>query len=139
MESEQTDYLSTRQALDTLMPLLRQTAGERRLDYAVEDAPLPVNKGTSLVVLLNELVSNAIKHGRGDICVELAVTEGIGCLEVADNGPGFPVGFDATASAHTGLELVDSLCRSDLQGHLEYENKPGGGGRVVVRFPLAAL
>ena len=130
------DSLSTKDALDRLFPLLQSFSGGRPLRYTVEDTVLPVSHGTSLAVLLNELVSNAVKHGQGDIDVTLAVTASHARLEVADGGPGFPPGFNTGNSAHTGLELVENVSRYDLHGEPQYENRPEGGARVVVTFPL---
>jgi two-component sensor histidine kinase len=138
-ENGSSEYLSARDALDRLIPLVRDTAGVRRLDYHADDALLPISKGTSLAVLLNELVSNAVKHGSGDILVSLAVAGGRGRLEVSDDGPGFPEGFNSSHAANTGLELVESLSRWDLQGEPSYENRPSGGARVVVDFPVAVV
>jgi two-component sensor histidine kinase len=129
-------YLSTREMMDKLIPLVRGVVGTRPLRYTADDAMVPVQLGTSLAVLLNELVSNAVKHGEGEIDISLAVCGANGSLAVCDGGPGFPTNFDAVAYAHTGLELVESLSRWDLQGEPVYENRPEGGARVVVSFPL---
>jgi hypothetical protein len=37
------------------------------------------------------------------------------------------------------MELIESLARWDLRGAARYDNRPdneGGGGRVLVEFPL---
>jgi two-component sensor histidine kinase len=129
-------HLSTKAALERLIPLVRDLAGTRPVHYRVDDALIPVNQSTALAVLLNELVSNAVKHGEGDIDVSLAVANGTGRLEVADGGPGFPPDFSSITAASTGLELVESLSRWDLQGLASYQNRPEGGAKVVVTFPI---
>jgi two-component sensor histidine kinase/uncharacterized protein YigA (DUF484 family) len=129
-------FLSTKSMMDSLVPLVKSLAGPRALRYSADDTLIPVQLGTSLAVLLNELVSNAVKHGGGEIDVRLAVDGACGQLAVCDSGPGFPDDFDSLAAAHTGLELVESLSRWDLQGEPFYENRPEGGARVIVRFPL---
>jgi two-component system, sensor histidine kinase PdtaS len=109
----------------------------------VQDARLPVRQGTSLAVLVNELVSNAVKHGRGDIGLSFGMLPGSNGsgprarLEVTDQGPGFSPDFDPAKAANTGVELIESLGRWDLQGEVEYANRPEGGARVVVTFPLS--
>ena len=132
------DSLSTKDALDRLIPLLRSLTGPRPLSYRVDDAVLPIGQGASLAVLLNELVSNAVKHGKGDIDVSLAVVNNQARLEVSDGGPGFPPGFTSELAAHTGLDLVENVSRLDLHGKPLYENRPEGGARVVVTFPLSS-
>src|SRR5688500_7269704 len=131
--------------------MVEAMAHGREIEYRADDARLPVRHGTALTILVNELVSNAIKHGSGQICIQFSVQPdepgerrkvgargitGIAQLEVSDSGPGFPQGFSAAESAHTGLELVENLSRWDLGGEAAYDNRPNGGARVLVTFPL---
>lgn len=135
-ESGTVEYLSTRETLEKLRPLLERLVGERQLHFRVEDLRLPIQQGTSLAVLVNELISNAVKHGAGDIDLSLAVAAERGHLQVRDRGPGFPEGFDPETAANTGLELILSLSRWDLGGDITFQNHPGGGGLITVTFPL---
>lgn len=139
--------LNAKAMLDRLIPLLQSTSGGRHFRYAAEDIPLPVSQSAALALLVNELVSNAIKHGRGEIEITLQFSDEAPTgqeaddvrwarLEVSDYGPGFPDGFDPQQSASTGLELIESAARWDLKGTLSYENRPEGGGRIVVVFPV---
>ena len=89
-----------------------------------------------MALLISELVSNAVKHGRADIELTLAVEGDRARLEVCDDGPGFPPGFNWSTSANTGLGLIDSTGRYDLRGAIFYENRDQGGARVVVTFPV---
>ncbi|HLJ58081.1 MAG TPA: ATP-binding protein, partial [Chthonomonadaceae bacterium] len=86
--------------------------------------------------VVNELISNAVKHGRGEISVGLAVHDGAAKLEVCDAGPGFGEAFDPGESTTTGLELVQALVQMDLQGQTSFENRLEGGARVLVTFPV---
>ena len=130
--------LSVAAALEMLAPTLQSMMKERRLNIVAEDILLPIHHGTTLAVLINELVSNAIKHGEGDVALHFAVSGDRVRLEVTDRGPGFPLNFDPAAAANTGIELITSLAEWDLQGSTRYENLPDGGARVVVEFPLPA-
>ena len=134
-----TSSLSSRVVMDRLIPLLESTAGGRHIGYEVEEVSLPVGIGTSLTLLVSEIVSNAIKHGRSDIDVVLTVEDDTICLEVRDDGPGFPPEFDWEVAANTGLGLIDSAARYDLRGSVSYGNHAQGGGKVLVRFPRATL
>ncbi len=131
-----TEYLSTRATLDRLYPLLQGITQGRNLRFQVEDILLPIRQATSLAVLANELVSNATKHGKGNIEIVFAVEENRGKFEVCDEGEGFPPGFDPLTSANTGVELVETISRYDLRGEVLYQNRTGGGARVLVTFPL---
>ncbi len=131
-----TDDLSVQAVMAKLQPILEATIGERRIRFHVEDARLPIRQGTTLAVLVNELVANAYKHGEGDIDVSFRVRGEHALLQVDDRGAGFPEGFDPVAAANTGLDLIESLSRYDLQGTTCYENRLDGGASVIVDFPL---
>ena len=134
---EQIDTFSTLAAMDRLLPLLEATTGGRKIHYQVDDILLSVQKGTSLALLVSELISNAVKHGKGDIELTFKVTGESARLEICDDGPGFPDTFDPQTAANTGLSLIDSTGRFELRGNVEYENRSEGGARVIVTFPLA--
>ncbi len=131
-------YVSMRALLQRLLPLMQEASETRRIVSRLDDARLPVRHSTSLALIVNELISNALKYGCGDIDVSFKVSDGQARLTVSDDGPGFPPAFDARTACNTGLELVDSLTRLDLGGSVLYANRPEGGGRVVVTLPLPA-
>lgn len=137
-ETETTQHISIKAVLDRLLPMLQQIAWKQTVRFAIADAPVLSKQCISLALVLNELVSNALKHGRSEAEVTFAVHGQEAVLEVCDDGPGFPQGFDAFTCANTGLELVESLVRTDLAGHVTYENRPQGGAKVHVVFTLPA-
>ncbi|HZT41301.1 MAG TPA: PAS domain S-box protein [Chthonomonadaceae bacterium] len=128
--------VSVRTLLDKILWMLQQTAGRNQIRYHVEDVVLPVQAGTALALITNELVANAIKHGNLETQVSFTLHENQGWLEVCDDGPGFPEDFDPNIAAHTGLELIDGITRYELNGQIRYENRPEGGARVTLSFPL---
>ena len=119
-----------------LLGLMETTLQGRHIQCEVDDIRLTAEQAASLALLVNELVNNAIKHGRGDIEVSLHRVDNLAELEVCDDGPGFPADFDAKRAAHTGLELIDSMGRWDLRGTVAYGNQSKGGARVQVAFPI---
>lgn len=136
-EQNSAQRVSTRRMLSTLLPKLRQMAGEHELTYRLDDASLRTGQSTSLALITQELYANALKHGGERVDVQVKV-EGTRCtLAVSDSGPGFPPNFNAAQAANTGLELVLNLTRTDLQGKVTFDTLPTGGGRVSVSFPLA--
>jgi two-component sensor histidine kinase len=102
---------------------------------------LSVNQAVPLGLILNELVTNALKHafhGRaeGEISVSLrAGQDGLGILSVSDNGIGFPTGFDWPQAQTLGLRLVDMLT-AQLQGSKEVSQTEGTEFRIT--FKIAA-
>ena len=135
-QNAQSMRVSMRPLLRRLLPLMQEASDTRRIQSRLDDARLPVRHSTSLALILNELVSNALKYGRGNIEVAFTVEDEQARLSVSDDGPGFPAGFDASRASNTGLELVDSLTRLDLGGTVIYANRAEGGGRVVVTLPI---
>ena len=124
--------------IEKLLYLVQRSVGEKQVTYQTDEFRLPVKLINSLAILVNELIANAVKHGHGAIHLRMAV-EGEGRearLEIDDDGPGFPEGFDSHHAANTGLELVEGVVLYDLAGRVSYENRSSGGGRVVVVFPI---
>lgn len=132
----QAEFLSAQEVLSKLLEMLQNTSANRTIHTCIEDARLSARQGTSLALVLNELVSNAQKYGRGDILVCFERDDGHAVLSVSDDGPGFPEGFDPAREAHTGIELITSLSQWDLGGEARFENREEGGARVVIRMPL---
>lgn len=131
------DTISLKAALETLVPMLQATSGGRKIHLVAEEMTISLRQGSSLTLLVNELVSNALKHGQGEITVGLTLLPGaMAQLAVRDQGPGFPVGFDPQTAANTGMELIESMGRWDLRGEVSYENPQGDGAQIVLVFPL---
>jgi PAS domain S-box-containing protein len=128
--------ISTATVLEKLLPLLERTLDGRRFRYRVDDVRLPGRKATSLALITNELISNAAKHGKGDIEMTFHLEGQTAILQVCDDGPGFPPGFSPETAAHTGLDLIENIARWDLGGAPHYENRPQGGARITISFSI---
>lgn len=110
---------------------------DTHLIIEIEDILLSVAKAIPCGLVLNELVTNAIKHAfkqgmEGEIRVSLdRLPTGMAQLEVTDNG----IGMDPTAARPNslGLHLVETLVRQ-LDGELDVHT--GDGTRFRVTFPL---
>ncbi len=123
--------------------LLHQAGAERRLRVRCSLAPVSLRsrEATSFVLVLTELLSNAIEHafpadGEGDIQVTLTCEARRALLEVSDNGRGLPEGFDPKACESLGMRLASRLAERDLAGSLE--SWSDGGARFRISFPLPA-
>ncbi len=107
-----------------------QVAGNLRLD---------LDRLITCGLLLNELVTNALKHafpeGRtGQVRVELRSEGDEAVLVVEDDGVGLPEELDVEKSESVGLSLVHMFAQQ-LKGTVWFERKQQGT-RVCVRFPL---
>ncbi len=132
------DFVSSKALLEKLLPMLKTVTGGKRLDYGIEDLRLTSKQGTSLALITNELVLNALKHSGEAVYVEFRAFGSRVTLKVEDDGPGLPIGFSVKQASNTGLALIENLARWDLQGETEYTNRPGErGASISVSFPLA--
>ena len=137
-EDAEGNTISSRALLETLMPMLKEIAAPRSLNCRIEETRLTGSQGTSVALAANELVLNALKHGRGEVDVRFSIADNTATLEVCDNGDGLPEGFDSDTHFSTGMTLVQNLAVWDLQGTIAYENRPDrNGARILMAFPLA--
>jgi two-component sensor histidine kinase len=86
------------------------------LEFSTQDVALPVDKAIPCGLILNELITNSLKHafrdGRsGTIRVSLARVEDRVELGVSDNGVGLPPGVDLQTSGSLGLQLIRMLSK----------------------------
>jgi two-component sensor histidine kinase len=120
--------------LDAVCGAARQAFGndiriaiEPSSDELANDVAIP------LALILNELLTNAVKHGlkdlgEGSIAVELTRSGETLTLVVEDDGPG----FDLSEARHSsGVALVAGLARQ-LRGSFTVERVPGA--RCIVNF-----
>lgn len=120
--------------LKELFSLLQSIATKSRIEYQLDQVNVSAGKGSSVALIVCELVMNAIKHGGESVLVTLSVGEEDVTLSVRDDGPGFAAGFQTEGVSNTGLELVENLVQLDLRGKVSYTNLPEGGGCASVLF-----
>ncbi|MFA5191707.1 MAG: PAS domain S-box protein [Verrucomicrobiia bacterium] len=105
-------------------------AARVKLEPRLEDVTIDLDRAVSCGLIINELVSNAIKHafpgGReGRIEVELRTTpEEQIILRVADNGVGLPPELDIHQTGTLGHQLVFMLVEK-LRGAVEISRERG--------------
>lgn len=76
------------------------------------DGKVPTTWIQPIGLLVNELVTNAAKHGAGQIDFTYAHDSGIHKIIVCDEGEGLPADFDpAAADKSLGMRVVISLAR----------------------------
>jgi PAS domain S-box-containing protein len=131
------DYLSyvTTQLMRTYYPV--------GVDCVVNAEPetLTVDDAVPCGLIVNELVSNALKHafrGRESGVLEVqfrAIDQETFELVVKDDGVGFPEGVEFSSLQSMGMTLVTNLTEQ-LQGKIELER--GNGALFRLRFPRRA-
>lgn len=98
---------------------------------------LPSEQATSLALVINELIQNAIEHGfvgrrKGVIGMDMAVTRDTYRLEIWDNGVGLPAGFTPQGSASLGLQIIRTLIEEDLGGQFQLFSQEGTHACITV-------
>lgn len=99
-----------------------------RVEFDLQSQPVLADKATALALLVNEVVTNAIKYaypvgGEGSLSVALAAPNDVGksLLRISDEG----IGFDASAvRSGTGTRLIEGSVRQ-LDGTYEFQSQAG--------------
>jgi PAS domain S-box-containing protein len=114
------------------------TAVSLQLD--MEDMALGVDKAIPCGLILNELITNALKHAfprprQGQVRVQLRKDGNSAALSVGDNGVGMPEQFNLKDSSSLGLSLVYTLVEQ-LDGQVRIIR--GSGTTFLVTFPMGS-
>jgi two-component sensor histidine kinase len=117
-----------------------ETSTDVRLEFALEPVVLEMQQAMPCGLILQELLSNALKHAfapgtPGSVHVELCERDGCVMLVVRDDGAGFPPGFDPDAASSLGLRLIRMLAE---QLGAEIEQRSEHGARTSIRFARQA-
>jgi two-component sensor histidine kinase len=109
----------------------------------VEPCLLSIKTAVPCGLILNELVSNALKHSfrqgqPGNLFVGVrAEPEGGFRMTVRDTGSGLPPGFDIGDMTSLGLQLVVSLTKQ-IRGTLAIQSEGGVGVSITFKEPADA-
>ncbi|MCP5054071.1 MAG: response regulator [bacterium] len=97
-----------------------------------EDVAIGIKQMIHCGIIVNELVSNALKYafptgwkGEPVVSIKLALTGKTVNLTVSDNGAGMPVDFNVHQSDSMGLRLVYILSEGQLGGTVTLEREKG--------------
>jgi two-component sensor histidine kinase len=92
-----------------------------------DEGTVPTTKIQPIGLMLNELVTNAAKHGAGRIDVAYSIVGDMHELSVCDEGEGLASDFNAEKTSGLGMKVVTGLARQ-LGGHLSAQANPAGRG-----------
>jgi PAS domain S-box-containing protein len=107
-----------------------------RFQIDVVDVELPVDVATPCALIINELVSNAIKYAfpanrGGQVNIQFSINPaGQYILQVQDDGIGIPETIDITQTDSLGLQLVSAFT-NQLRGTLELERYCGSTFKIT--------
>jgi two-component sensor histidine kinase len=128
--------LNLRGYLEQLVSQVLESFGsEVRFAVDVAGVDLEMDQALTCGLIVNELVTNVLKHARkadgpGEVRISLANEEEDRlALSVCDDGPGFPNG-EWSNGGGIGFDLVQTLVKQ-LNGELEVGGGRGGSVRIV--------
>jgi two-component sensor histidine kinase/PAS domain-containing protein len=133
------------EVIDRILPIMN--------DVAAVDSPIKISRtgalgvldadrATALIMVVTELVQNAIEHAFGPGAehgyVSIRAERSARWLDVTvhDDGRGLPDGFSLEKSDRLGLQIVRTLVSAELDGSLGMHEADGGGTDVVLRVPI---
>ncbi len=131
-------FVDVKDVADRIAQLTAQNmiSPDRRIGIHVtgEAIVLPSKAATSLALVINELLQNALEHAfvgqaHGTVTISLSRSPHHYIIEVSDDGVGLP----QERPASTGLEIVETLVRDDLRGKIAFKSGKQGT-QVVIRL-----
>ena len=100
-----------------------------------DEVKLTTKSIQSIGLLLNELVTNAAKHGSGTVSVDFTARPSDCSFSVCDEGRGLPSDFNISGQSGLGMKIADVLAKQ-LGGTLKFGANPGSTGACfIVTFP----
>ena len=131
--------------VDRILPMMNDVATvdtpiriSKTGDFGVFDA----DRATALVMVITELVQNAIEHAfdgtteAGEVTIHAERSARWLDVVVHDDGRGLPEGFSLEKADRLGLQIVRTLVSAELDGSLGMHAAPTGGTDVVLRVPI---
>ncbi len=112
-----------------------QISGQVKLHLDLAAITLPIDKAIPCGLLVNELVTNALKHAfpekrKGNLWITTHSLEDKNCeIIVKDDGIGIPESFNIEKTETLGLKLIELLTKQ-IEGTLEIESKKGTEFRI---------
>lgn len=98
----------------------------------VGHATLPARRAGAIAIVLNELITNALKHaGARRVCVEIRNGGDTLEIDVADDGSGIP----AESTGGSGLMIARAVVRNELAGVLSFAPTECGT-RARITLPM---
>lgn len=121
-------HINIHQYLDTFLKTIVKTYENEHITFSIKVDTLHIELDNlmSLGVILNEIISNSIKHHPKTMPIELAVTcfkeDDLITLYIKDNGKGFE---ENESSKGLGIELIKDFSKKLLEGNFSFYQDNG--------------
>ncbi|SOX52602.1 ATPase [Mycobacterium ahvazicum] len=133
------------EVIDRILPIMNDVASVDRpirINRVGDLGVLDSDRATALIMVITELVQNAIEHAfdpaapEGSVSIRAERSARWLDVVVHDDGRGLPDGFSLEKSDSLGLQIVRTLVAAELDGTLGMRQAPRGGTDVVLRVPI---
>lgn len=131
------DYL--RKMFHPLFDAYRTDMQQVKMVIDANPVQITIEKAVPCSLIVNELISNSLKHAfpgdtKGEIHIRFSFDAhtNVYTLDYADNGIGFPEGFNPEKTGSLGMSLIKGLTKQ-LEGKLEFVL--GNGIHYLITFP----
>ncbi|MBU7010559.1 MAG: PAS domain S-box protein [Theionarchaea archaeon] len=129
-QSKTLEHINVREYIaDMVNRLVRSYPQDITVTMEVDDVSIGVDTAVPCGLIINELVTNALKHAfsgeKGEIIVGFHKSDGEIELQVADNGVGIPDTIDFRTTETLGLQLVTILAEDQLDGTVQLTRNKG--------------
>lgn len=140
-QSESYTHVSFKEYINTLLIKIESAFNseqkEVEFNTQIDELKLNINQAIPCGLILNELISNAVKHaftGKNHGMINVSFTESDNLIEmnVSDNGSGFPTDFDLKKHKNLGFTLVE-IQTIQLGGQLKIESENGISCKITFK------
>jgi len=140
-QSDDLSVVNFKNYIEELILRLKSTLSsplhELIIETKIEGIVLPVDRSIPLGLIINELITNSVKHidkDVGEIVIKIGMDykDGDFILTVSDNGTGLPKGFNPSETDSLGFQLIEALTHQ-ISGRLNFFN--AGGAFFELVFP----
>ncbi|MDK2986816.1 MAG: two-component system, sensor histidine kinase PdtaS [Clostridia bacterium] len=128
--AEEISHIISEHLIDPTQRISIQVEGDRVF--------IPSEKATSVAIVVNELINNALEHAfingkSGIIKIKFIDDKDLVKLEIQDNGIGLPKGFSVELCSNLGLQITQALVTENLNGQIKFLSNEGT--LVKIQFP----
>lgn len=136
------------EVIDRILPIMNDVASVDRpirINRVGDLGVLDSDRATALIMVITELVQNAIEHAfdpsatGGSVTIRAERSARWLDVVVHDDGRGLPDGFSLEKSDSLGLQIVRTLVSAELDGSLGMREGPDRGTDVVLRVPIGRM
>jgi ribose transport system ATP-binding protein len=105
----------------------------------LDDVFISYSKATSVAIVVNELLTNVIKHAYKNIPknyikiveVNLTMFDDDIVLIIKDNGTGIPEDFNLKTTKSSGIKIIKGIVNNDFQGNVYFTVDNGTMVKII--------